>query len=129
MPPRPPRRPLCGSLGAATGVADGTTGGVGADIPPPPIRLPRPPLRVTCAASSAASPIIKGFVIFPPGTREPNTLSRNPIVLSLCLMSPSTGCIVIEHQHHDRTNHGNDHAVEIKTGDAAHPDGAEEEAS
>ena len=44
-------------------------------------------------------------------------------------MGPSTGCVVIEHQHHDRTNHGHDHAVEIKTGDAAHPDRAEEGAS
>src|SRR5271170_2706414 len=91
-------------------------------------RPPSPPLLVTCAASSAASPIINGLARLPPGTAEPNTLSRTPMALFLCLRnSPSHR--VVNHQHDDRADNGNHHAVKIKTGDPAYADGAEEETS
>jgi hypothetical protein len=41
-------------------------------------------------------------------------------------MSPEQG--VINHQHDNRSDHGDNHAVEIKTGDAAGAHGGEEEA-
>src|SRR5208282_561932 len=125
MPLRPPRRSPCGCPGA-TGAGGAAGGGVGAAAPVPPSRPPRP-LPTARAPSSAARPIINGLARLPPGTAEPNTLSRSPIALLLCSKSPSsTAHLMIDHQHDDRSNHSNYHAVEIETGDPARAQSAED---
>lgn len=43
-----------------------------------------------------------------------------------CSKSPSTAHHMIDHQHHNRSNHGNHHAAGIKTGDPGRAQGAED---
>jgi hypothetical protein len=59
-------------------------------------------------------------------TRKNLTLSLEGLALSLVSMSPKQG--VINHQHDNRSDYGDNHAVEIEAGDAACAHGGEEKA-